>query len=781
MEETVEKKFSVNVTLAEDITGDIRRITFKVNKPFIFIPGQYIWVEIQNLKVQDPKGNRRAFSICNTVSDDNTISIIARKGGSGFKQSLFALKIDDEVYIHGPFGTLQFPQNTDAPVICIAGGVGIAPFLSLIPDSLAKTSQRKIILIYANHSKEDATYLSFFQELQNKYSQFSLIEVTGKVTPEILSVEKTKCPSSNWMIIGPKVMVYFVAEILYAAGVKENEMIFEEFFWEKNTSQSVLLSQDAQKILGAFKLAMEQTSNHVIMTDINGYIIFANKSAGDITGYSFSEMQNQTPRLWGGLMTPEFYQNLWHTIKIEKKPFIAEIKNRRKNGELYDAITHISPFNDTKGNLIGFMGTEEDISILKKTSKNLDAANTNLENSNKAMLNVMEDLELSKTKVEQEKAKSDAIITNIGDGIISVDKEGKIIRINPAAYKMLDLSQEELIGKKLFESIIMVDETGKTVPQKDRPITSALAGTTTTTTGAVGLKYYYIKKDNTKFPVAITVSPVVLNGDIIGAIEVFRDVTRETEIDRMKTEFISLASHQLRTPLSAMKWFCEMLLNGDAGILNSDQKEYAQNISESNERMIDLVNSLLNVSRIESGRIIVDPVPTDISKLLSQIIMEIKTKTDQKKQQIIANIDQDIPLINIDPKLVGEVYANLLTNSSKYTPDGGKIQIFVSRKGDELVSQITDTGYGILEKDKDRVFSKFFRGENIIKLETDGTGLGLYLAKKIIESSGGKIWFSSKGGSAFGGELIEEHGTTFWFTLPMSGMQKKEGEVTLNA
>lgn len=247
-------------------------------------------------------------------------------------------------------------------------------------------------------------------------------------------------------------------------------------------------------------------------------------------------------------------------------------------------------------------------------------------------------------------------------------------------------------------------------------------------------------------------------------------ITDLKELDKAKTEFISIASHQLRTPLTGIKWFLEMLIKGEIGKLSSDQLNTLKQINSSNERLIDLVNALLNISRIESGRLIIDPVPTDLVKLVRSVIEELKPIYQKRHQDLVFTSGKDIPQnISIDPNLIRHVYMNLLTNAIKYTQDNGKINIEITKDESSIISKVSDNGYGIPENLKHRIFQKFFRAENVIKRETDGTGLGLYLVKAVVESSGGSITFDSQ----------ENIGTTFVLRLPLKGSIVKEGEVAL--
>ena len=282
--------------------------------------------------------------------------------------------------------------------------------------------------------------------------------------------------------------------------------------------------------------------------------------------------------------------------------------------------------------------------------------------------------------------------------------------------------------------------------------------------------YYNRRKDGKLFPLAATIAPIIVDGEVDGSITIFRDVTKESEVDRMKTEFLSLASHQLLTPSTAIKWISELFLKGELGLLQKKQTEYIKNIYNSNESIIGLVHSLLNISRIESGRIIVSPEPTYLKNLADETAEELKNKIEAKQQLFNIESDKNLPKIDIDPHLIKEVYRNLLTNAIKYTPPKGKILVTINKVGNEIVSKVIDNGYGIPEKDKSRVFEKFYRGENIVGIEKDGNGLGLYLVKQIIDVSGGKVWFESE----------VNKGSTFGFGLQISGSNPRAGIVTIS-
>ena len=381
----------------------------------------------------------------------------------------------------------------------------------------------------------------------------------------------------------------------------------------------------------------------------------------------------------------------------------------------------------------------------------------------KRLYGTLEKKVLRRTKdLEHIRSRNEAILTSIGDGLVVVDKGGKINYINKSFEEMLGWKSQEIIGKSMVEVVPREDLHGIEVSFKERILTQVLAGQKFV--ADLTNPFYYLRKDKSRFPVSSIVAPVVLNKKIVGAVEVFRDITKEKGIDKAKTEFVSLASHQLRTPLSTVNWYSEMLLTGDVGEISAEQKTYLGEIYKGNQRMVDLVNTLLEVSRIELGTFGGESRPTDIVTLIESVIVEQKLQIDEKKLKLKCVFASHIPLIQVDPKLIRMVVQNLLSNSIKYTPERGKISVslFLDDKKNVML-KISDTGYGIPKNQQDKIFTKLFRADNVVGKDTEGTGLGLYIAKSIVDQAGGRLWFESE----------ENKGATFHLLLPIGKVKKQ--------
>jgi signal transduction histidine kinase len=257
-------------------------------------------------------------------------------------------------------------------------------------------------------------------------------------------------------------------------------------------------------------------------------------------------------------------------------------------------------------------------------------------------------------------------------------------------------------------------------------------------------------------PAQITVAPIIYRKKPIGAIEVFRDLTNEIENDKLKSDFISIASHQLRTPLSAINMYTRMLRDGLAGELTEQQLPYIQTVLTSVERMNVLIDTLLNITRIEAGGITLKLRPVRLDELSREMLVEFVPAAQAKDISLTAEIPFDMLPMRTDNLLIKEVCANLLSNAIKYTPEGGAIRFEMTENAKEVHWKVIDNGYGIPEKDQKNIFLKFFRAANITSRDVSGTGLGLYLIKNIAEALGGELWFES----------AEDKGSTFHFTLP---------------
>ncbi len=246
--------------------------------------------------------------------------------------------------------------------------------------------------------------------------------------------------------------------------------------------------------------------------------------------------------------------------------------------------------------------------------------------------------------------------------------------------------------------------------------------------------------------------------------EMEMSISKMKEIDRAKTEFVSLASHQLRTPLTSVSWYAEMLSKQEVGSLNEKQKEYLGQVYSQNRRMIELVDDLLNSSRIDMGMLEIGPKKVYLKDIAENVIEEIGPFIREKEIQVERDYPADFPLVETDPELIRIVIQNLISNGVKYTPDKGIVSIGFSFSGSRVQIKVSDTGYGIPRAQQSRVFTKMFRADNIRNKVTDGTGLGLYIAKAIVKELGGRIFFESEEGK----------GASFFVVLPIKFQKKHE-------
>jgi signal transduction histidine kinase len=268
---------------------------------------------------------------------------------------------------------------------------------------------------------------------------------------------------------------------------------------------------------------------------------------------------------------------------------------------------------------------------------------------------------------------------------------------------------------------------------------------------------------------------------------VAQDVSKHQELNKAKTDFVALASHQLRTPLSIIKWYVDFLILGDAGPVTQEQKKYLAEVYRSNERLIELVNALLDVSRIDVGTFAIEPEPTDIIERAETALGKLSDEIAKKKITVEKQYDF-LPKINLDPRLTKIVFVNILSNAVKYTPEGGRIIVKIKKTEKDIFIRITDTGCGIPKEEQPKIFTKMFRAVNAQRIESIGTGLGLYIVKAVIEKSGGKIWFESPSldllleAEQAGRKLdSQKQGTTFNITMPLKGMKPRQGTKKLSS
>lgn len=390
--------------------------------------------------------------------------------------------------------------------------------------------------------------------------------------------------------------------------------------------------------------------------------------------------------------------------------------------------------------------------------------NAQLRSADHELQELVDELKLSESATRKhlrESLKLAQAVESAADAIIITDKTGVVQYVNPGWQKLNGYASSEVVGKK--PSVLKSNRTNRTIYKhlwehldKGLPYSSD--------------DVINRRKDGSLYAARISVFPVKENNKVVNYVGIAQDISIQKEREHLKSEFISLASHQLRTPLTSLRWLSELLRKQTTKLLPPEVRDMVKDIELSSVRMIALVNRLLNLSRIETGRLNIHPSHVSLRQLTRQLKSDFEPHFKRKQQRFMVKIQTTASQIYTDHDLLREVLTNLLSNANKYTPVKGTIALRFESKRDYILCTVKDSGVGVPAAEQAHLFERFFRASNALEIDQQGTGLGLYLIKLIVEALGGEISLSSQ----------EGQGTEVCFTLPKKGT-RQAGEVGIIA
>lgn len=352
-----------------------------------------------------------------------------------------------------------------------------------------------------------------------------------------------------------------------------------------------------------------------------------------------------------------------------------------------------------------------------------------------------------------------SVLNSIEEAVLAVDMYGRIIYMNEISSTLLEIDLKRAKLKHYSEIFQLKNEKDVSIEKLIELEPLIKHGKHKKFTDTI-----LLTGDGDPIFVNFSVKPLINSRErIVGSVFIIQDKTKEKALDYAKEEFLSIASHQLRTPLGSMRWSLEMLIGGDVDDIGMKSKKLLEQIYKSNMRMITLVNDLLNISRIQQRKVKPEPIECNVIPIIGEAVTELKQAMRKRKIKVSFNSNQSIK-IKIDPKQFREVVQNLLSNSVKYNVDGGLIKVETKELKKRFVLSISDNGIGIPRKAQNMIFKKFYRADNVTTMHTEGTGLGLFVVRSYIQSWGGRIWFQSP-------TIVtkkSKRGTTFFVEIPLA-------------
>ena len=361
---------------------------------------------------------------------------------------------------------------------------------------------------------------------------------------------------------------------------------------------------------------------------------------------------------------------------------------------------------------------------------------------------------------QEEASKSQAILQSIADGVVVNNPQGQVVLLNPAAEQILNSSREHLLSTDVRRLIEAFEDPGRT--EALATIESMLVKANRPS--QIQIFSVMLEMDNRV--ISAHMAPVIARHDeFLGVVTILRDITKEVESDRAKSEFISTVSHELRTPMTAIKGYTDLMYGGAVGPLNDNQKHFLNVIQNNTGRLIALINDLLDISRIETGRVRFEPTPVKLGDIIGDVVEAMAARAQERGLYLSYEVDAGIPEVMGDRDRLHQVLTNLVGNAINYTPEGS---VMIEATDADMAVQVSvrDTGVGIDSEEISRIFDRFYRSDDPVVQAASGTGLGLPIVKMFVEMHGGRVWVDSEKGK----------GSTFTFILPVRGAELEQKE-----
>jgi PAS domain S-box-containing protein len=458
----------------------------------------------------------------------------------------------------------------------------------------------------------------------------------------------------------------------------------------------------------------EVTGDGLVISDPDTVIREVNPAYCAMTGYTEAQLVGKKTNIIASGLTPRaVYNEMWHQLRTTGR-WSGELVNRRPDGSLWISAISICAILWPNGDVAAYVGIARDLTENRRLQEALREQSSRLE----------------------------AILQAITKGILLFDNAGRCAKSNHAALQMLGLSEAELIGASQAE---LAERFGALFVEPD-PLKVG-----------EGERRLSTRTEPVRFFQASWEPVTTADGAPLGQILVLSDVTRETELDRMKEEFIATVSHELRTPLTAMKGSLGLLAGGVLGPMAPMQSELIQIALQNTDRLIRQVSEILSLSKLESGAVQLKLVPVDLNRLAGDVLAELAPVPASRRIDVTAELAEPLPLIQADPEHLRQVLTNLLGNAYKFTPEGGRVHLKTEATETEVRLSVSDTGPGIAADQLERIFERFTRAPGEASRRASGTGLGLAIARKIVTQHGGRIWAESAPGQ----------GATFTVALPL--------------